>query len=117
MQFTPIERAEHIRELIGLLRKHAGKHTLDSLSASPLELAGLKYMLQSISEATRSLPPDWKSEFGPEIDWHRAAGLSSVLRHDYATSNSSVLWNIYQHDLAPLEAAIDRMIAAHGSTS
>ena len=70
-----------------------------------------------ISEAARNIPDEWKRSFGPSIDWRGVEDLGNRLRHVYQHTSMTILWSIYEHDLDPLEAAIDRMIAAHGATS
>jgi uncharacterized protein with HEPN domain len=69
-----------------------------------------------ISEAARSVPPGWKEEHGGSINWRGLEDLGNRLRHVYQHMNTAILWSIYEHDLDPLEAAIDAMLAAYGDT-
>ena len=86
---------------------------LDVARASGLTWSGFLYELLIISEASRHLPDAWKSQFGPTIDWRQIADLGNRLRHGYHRNEATILWSIYLNDLDPLEAAIDRMLAAH----
>ena len=113
MASLPVERATHINETIGTLRAELGTRDIDSLISEPLELAGFKYLLMVISEAAGKLPIEWKQTHGPGIDWRRVADLGNVLRHAYDSVNAQTLWLIFRDDLDPLEAAIDRMLAAN----
>lgn len=113
----PIDRARHIKEAIQTIRSGVGERTLSETMGSKLEWAGFKYLLQTISEAARHIPPEWRAEYAPEIEWRKVIGLGSVLRHDYERLNADALWLNFTRDLDPLEAAIDRMIAAHGDDS
>jgi uncharacterized protein with HEPN domain len=112
---TPLDRAQHVKDTIQELRQSIAPHTLDTLRARPLELAGFKYLLMVISEAVRNIPKEWRAEFGATLDWVNASNLGNVLRHAYHDVNATVLWETYEHDLDPLEAAIDRMIEAHAT--
>ena len=112
---APIERALHIKDAITTLRSELAGHDLDTLVAAPLQLAGMKYLLLVIGEAAGRLPDDWQRMFGPQINWRRVADLSNVLRHAYHHTNAELLWEMYETDLDPLEAAIDAMLAAHAT--
>jgi hypothetical protein len=106
---TAAKRAQHIKDAIGEIR--------DGLKGVPLEVArasGYSGAAFSTSEASRHLPEDWKSTFGASIEWRPLADLGNRLRHSYQHNEAAILWSIYRNDLDPLEAAIDRMLAAHG---
>ena len=108
-----IDRARHVKQTIVILREELRGRTIDNLVADRLDWAGYRYLLQTISEAARHIPPDWQLAHGPEIDWRQIRDLGNALRHGYHSLDAQRLWSIYEHDLDPLEAAIDRMIAAY----
>lgn len=108
-----VDRARHIKDAISEVRAGFTARDLDSLLASPLDWSGFKYLLLVISEASRHLPVEWKERHGPEIDWTGIAAIGNTLRHGYHEVNVQMLWSVYTHDLDPLEAAIDRMLAAN----
>jgi uncharacterized protein with HEPN domain len=116
MAVAALDRARHIKESIAAIRAELRHRDLGSLLAHPLHWAGFKYLLLTISEAARNLPPDWQQEFGPDIEWQQIADLGNILRHAYHTANVATLWNVYVTDLDPLEAAIDAMLAANAPT-
>ena len=41
------------------------------------------------------------------------AAFGNILRHEYDQLDLNILWDVYERDLDPLEAAIDAMLAAH----
>jgi uncharacterized protein with HEPN domain len=51
--------------------------------------------IEIISEASRHLPDDLKARH-PDIPWPKVAGISNVLRHDYARIAHDVLWHVVQ---------------------
>ena len=114
MALDAVQRAKHVKETILLIRQSLSDRTLKSLFADPLDWAGYQPLLLIVREAARHLPDSWKAEFGPDLNWRQIADLANQLRHVYHDVNPSMLWSIYENDLDPLEAAIDRMIAAHG---
>jgi uncharacterized protein with HEPN domain len=69
--------------------------------------------LEIPSEASWSIPDEWKQEFGPSIPWRQVADLGNVLRHAYHRTDLLLLWSVYENDLGPLETAIDAILAAH----
>jgi uncharacterized protein with HEPN domain len=111
---TAAKRAQHIKDAIGEIRGGLKGMPLEVARASGLQWSGFLYELLIISEASRHLPEDWKSTFGAGIEWRPLADLGNRLRHSYQHNEAVILWSIYLNDLDPLEAAIDRMLAAHG---
>ena len=110
-------RVGHVKDAIVEIRRALRDHTLETISADADGLAAFKWRLLVLSEASKSVPSDWKDEFGPTLPWRSIRDLGNELRHGYPTLDLKILWRIYPTALDPLEAAIDAMIAAHGPTS
>lgn len=117
MATGPVDRLHHIKDAIAAARAGVGGLTIETVEANSFLSGGLSYQLLVIGEAARNIPTEWKQALGPSINWRGVEDLGNHLRHAYHHTSIAVLWAIYQNDLGPLEAAIDRMIAAHGSTS
>ena len=64
------------------------------LSSAPLEI---------VSEASRRLPPEIKSQH-PEIDWAAVAAAGNVYRHEYDAVDEKLIWHTVRHDLSALRA-------------
>jgi len=116
MTTDAVGRALHIKTAIGVIRAGLVGQTLETMQLDALRWAGFERQLEIISEASRRIPTDWKSQYGPGIDWPGMAALGNLLRHSYHHANATVLWSIYARDLDPLEAAIDRMLIDHHLT-
>ena|SRR3989304_1033267 len=71
--------------------------------------AAFERFLEILSEASRHVPEDWKSEF-PNIQWRQVADLGNFIRHAYHKIDLEVLWSIYENDLHSLELVIDELI-------
>lgn len=64
--------------------------------------------LEIIGEAVKKLPPEMLAR-APEIPWGDVAGLRDILAHAYFSVDLSLIWDIVQHELPALEAAIHRL--------
>ena len=67
-----IDRARHVKETIVILREELRGRTIDNLVADRLDWAGYRYLLQTISEAARHIPPDGQLAHGPELTGGRS---------------------------------------------
>jgi uncharacterized protein with HEPN domain len=114
MPASATERLRHVKNAIGVIRQGLSGLTLDVVELEPFVLGGLSYQLLVISEAARHVPQEWKDAYAPDLDWRGIADIGNRLRHAYQQVNIDILWAVYLHDLDPLEAAIDAMLAAHG---
>jgi len=90
-----------------------GDREFDQLYDDVMRRAAFERFLEILSEASRSVPDEWKREFGPTLPWRQIADLGNALRHAYHRTDTKLLWSIYQNELEPLEKAIDAMLAAH----
>jgi uncharacterized protein with HEPN domain len=114
MAARPLVRLRHIRENIRDIRTLLRNRTEADIVGDRFARAALERMLEVISEASRHIPQDWKESFGADVPWPEIASFGNVLRHAYDHVEVSILWSACQNDLAPLEAAVDAMLAAHG---
>lgn len=113
MATTGLDRLHHISERISLIRALFADSRFDDAWRDPIRWPAFERHLEIISEASRSVPPEWKAAHGPSVEWSKVAGIGNLLRHVYQHISAPILWDIYRNDLGPLEAAIHRMIAAH----
>ena len=109
----PHDRLEHIKIAIGTRRSGLMGKSIGEATADPLLWGGVERQLEIISEASRKIPDEWKLAYGADIDWRGIRDIGNNLRHVYQHVNVETIWNICQKNLDPLEAAIDRMIAAN----
>jgi uncharacterized protein with HEPN domain len=59
--------------------------------------------LEIVSEASRRLPPEIKSQHS-EIDWVAVAAAGNVYRHEYDGVDEKLIWHTVRHDLSALRA-------------
>ncbi len=96
---------DHTREALALSR---GKQRRDLNDDRLLELA-LTRLLEIIGEAANRVSPDVQANY-PHIPWPQIISLRNRLIHGYDAVDLDILWQIIQHDLPPLAAALDDIL-------
>jgi uncharacterized protein with HEPN domain len=114
MADRPEKRVADIKKNVAEIRHLLAGRSLGEIEADSMRRAAFERFLEVISEASRYLPDSWKAEH-PDIAWRRISDLGNVIRHVYERVDLSILWGIYERDLAPLESAVDAMLIAHGT--
>ena len=113
MSVSTRERLGHIKASILAIRATLSGWDFERAYSDHLHWRTFERELEIISEASRKVPEAWKLEFAPDLPWRQIASIGNILRHAYSSVNAPKLWAIYTDDLDPLEAAIDRMLAAN----
>jgi uncharacterized protein with HEPN domain len=108
-----IFRVRDIKQSITNIRELLGGRGFDELYADNVSRAAFERFLEILSEASRSVPDEWKTEFGADLPWRQIADLGNVLRHAYHRTDFKLLWLIYQDHLGPLEVSIDAMLETY----
>lgn len=106
-------RARDMKQSIVEIRHLLADHTFESMYADTVVRAAFERFLEILSEASRSIPDQWKGEHGAAIPWRQVADLGNVLRHAYHRTDAKMLWAVYENDLTSLEAAVDKMLTAY----
>jgi uncharacterized protein with HEPN domain len=65
--------------------------------------------VEIISEASRRIPDDLKSDH-PPTPWADIATVGNLLRHRYHLTDIDILWQIVTSDLPTLKVVIEAMI-------
>jgi uncharacterized protein with HEPN domain len=105
---TIAERLEHIATAIANIRQFTAGQTRESFERNIVTRLAVERLLEVISEASRHIPVEAKSE-DPYIDWRRMADLGNRLRHAYHETDAGLLWAMIQNDLEPLARFIERI--------
>ena len=106
---NPLARLQHIRDEIDGISEALSGVDLRRYSDDYLLQRGTERALQIISEAAKAIPIELLNRY-PEIDWHGVVQLGNVLRHEYPTVDSTVVWEIAIGKLPELRPVIERMI-------
>lgn len=106
-KYLPIRHMlDHAREAITLAHD---KSRADLDKDRLLELA-LVRLLEVIGEAASRVPGEVCASY-PEIPWSQIVGLRNRLIHGYDAVDLDILWQIIDHDLPPLIAALENILA------
>lgn len=100
------ERLEDIRDAILAIRAHAASTDL----SKRLRRDAILYNLVIVGEAVKGLDTGTTAR-RPEIPWGQVAGLRDLLTHEYFRIDMTEIDKIIEHDLGPLEAAINDLLA------
>jgi uncharacterized protein with HEPN domain len=106
-------RLRDIKQSIVNIRALLDGKTFDDMFAQPATRAAFERFLEIISEASKHIPEAWRRDQAPEIRWRQIGDLGNVLRHAYHRTDARALWAVYEDDLGPLEASVDRMLSAY----
>jgi uncharacterized protein with HEPN domain len=112
-----VARVGNMLDAISNLRQLLANRAIGDVVRDRHILAAAERYIEIISEASRHVPEDWKSDHGPTILWRQIAAIGNILRHVYQHVDPNEVWNVYEHDLDPLQLALESMIAAHGEAS
>ncbi len=85
-----------------------GKQRVDLESDRTLELA-LTRLLEIVGEAANRVSEDAQEKY-PQIPWEQIIRLRHRLAHGYDAVDLDILWEIVQHDLPPVIAALEEIV-------
>ncbi len=70
----------------------------------------MKYHLQLIGEACRSLDPATRRLY-PAVPWEKIIGLRNIPIHDYGAVNLGRIWTIVEDHVPALKTAVEGILA------
>ncbi len=104
---------DDIIDAIGVLRRLVAGRSLEDYSRDePLRWA-VERGLEIISEASRHIPVEAKSDHS-HLPWRQIADIGNRLRHGYHTIDDAIIWSIVQDDLDSLDSAVRAIRAGLG---
>jgi uncharacterized protein with HEPN domain len=104
------DRLRDIKDAIVTIREHLERAEQDSTDEDAALLHdALLFQFVVIGEAVKHLTPQTRDST-PEIPWANIAGLRDLITHAYFRIDINRVLEIVNHDLPPLEQAIDRLL-------
>jgi uncharacterized protein with HEPN domain len=113
---TPLERLRDIALAIEKIGRFLSGKTFDDFASDALVHDAVVRNLEIISEASRHITSELKSEV-PEIPWRKVADMGNWLRHAYEKTEDRILWETIQDGLPALAAAAQRLLNSGSSKS
>ncbi len=105
----PAERLRDILDALQRIDSHAPAGP-EALASDEMLQVWVVHHLRVIGEAARALPDDVRAR-APEIPWSDVVAMRNVLVHEYFIVDVETVWSVLQKDLAPLRAAVQRLLA------
>ena len=103
-------RLEHIVKAIDTIVERADGLTYDSLVADKILFGGMVYYTMIIGEAAYKLSRAFVAAH-PKINWQEIADMRHHLVHGYYQVDSTIVWEVIQHNLKPLREEIVRYLS------
>lgn len=100
---------EDIQEAIASIRSYVRDRTFEEFAGDPMCLDAVVLRFITIGEAVKQIPDDIIA-CHPEIAWRKIAGLRDISVHSYSSVKPTILWDIIQTGLGPLEDTVKAMI-------
>ena len=102
-------RLEHIINAIDTIMERADGMTYASLVADKILFGGIVYYTMIIGEATYKLSKEFVAAH-PQTNWQEIADMRHHLVHGYYQVDSTIIWEVIQHNLKPLREEIVRYL-------
>lgn len=104
------ELLKHIFDETRFVLTATNNKTKDELIENEILKRAVIRSLEIIGEATKKIDPDFKL-LHPHIDWRGMAGTRDKLIHDYFGVNYTIVWDIIENELPPLNDYIEELLS------
>lgn len=103
----PAQRIHDILRNIASIEAYTIELTARTFDNSPMAVDAVERCLERIAEAARKLGDSFDAAMPDQVDLHAVRQFGSVLRHDYDTVDTTIIWNVIINDLPGLKAAFE----------
>lgn len=109
----PAQRIHDILENIASVEEYTRELSEKTFSSNRMAFDAVERCLERIAEAARKLGYQFDSAMPDDVDLHAVRQFGSVLRHDYDTVDTGIIWNVVEKELPKLKAAFDALAIEH----
>ncbi len=103
-------RVAHMLEAIAAIETYTAGLELDGYAGNRLIADAVERNLERVSEASRHVPDEVKSQF-PEVPWRQVADIGNVLRHAYDGVSDRRVFLTVRSDLPALKSVLERLLS------
>lgn len=100
-----IDRLRHIAECIEHINDYLREKSFEDMKADIMCFHAVVYNIMIIGEAANLLTKDFRDSH-QEVPWRDIVDMRNALVHGYITTNASLVWETYAHDLPFLKSKI-----------
>ncbi len=101
---------EDILEACARIASYTAPVDFDSFAADRMRVDAVVRNLEIIGEAVKNIPHAQRTR-APGVEWRKIAGLRDVVAHQYFAVNLTILWDIIQHQLGPLQRDVAALLS------
>ncbi len=105
---------EDIRDAVASIRSYVGDRTFEEFVGDRMCLDAVVPQVHHHRGGDKADPRRRVTARHPEIEWRKIAGLRDISVHSYYAVKPTILWEIIQTRLGPLEDAVEAMIQEEG---
>jgi uncharacterized protein with HEPN domain len=99
---------EDMLEAVARIERYTHGLTLDGFASNEQCADAVVRNLEIIGEAASRFPAEFRTGH-PVIEWTQIIGLRHRIVHEYFGVDLEIVWQIIQHDLPTLKAALGRI--------
>jgi uncharacterized protein with HEPN domain len=110
---TPRDYVDYLHDILEAIRKarrFVDNVEFDDFVLNDEKIYAVMQALEIIGEASKKIPPTIRKRYS-QIPWREVAGMRDKLAHDYFEVDVRRLWQTVQDDLAPLQDAVEQILA------
>ena len=101
----PAQRIYDILANIASIEAYTKDMSKDTFFCDRMAVDAVERCLERIAEAARKLGHQFDSSVPKDVDLHAIRQFGNVLRHNYDTVDTNIIWNVVEKELPKLKAA------------
>jgi uncharacterized protein with HEPN domain len=105
----PAQRIHDILENIASVEMYTRDLSGKTFSENRMAVDAVERCLERIAEAARKLGHQFDSIMPDNVDLHAVRQFGSVLRHDYDTVDTGIIWNVVETELPKLKTVFEAL--------
>ncbi|MEQ9298590.1 MAG: DUF86 domain-containing protein [Cyclobacteriaceae bacterium] len=104
-----VARMHHIVEACNEILQYTLESTIQEFETDSMMRFACIKQLEIIGEAANHVSDDTKSKF-TNIEWRQIVGMRNVFVHEYFGIDHSLVWDIIQTDIPPLQSKVEQIL-------